>query len=52
MKKLILKLTHRLWNRRISALLSRAYERGVIDSKQLHILTAMFDPTQQRHEVY
>lgn len=51
MKRLILKLTHRLWNRRISILLCRAAERGHINSKQLHILTAMFDPTQ-KHEVY
>lgn len=49
--RMILRLTHRLWNRRISALLCRAYERRVIDSKQMHILAAMFDPTQ-RHEVY
>lgn len=51
MKKLILRFTHRLWNGRISRLLCRAYERGHIDSKQLHILAAMFDPTQ-KHEVY
>jgi len=50
-KKLILKATHRIWNQRISALLCRAYERGVIDSYQLHVLAALFDPTQ-KHEVY
>jgi hypothetical protein len=51
MAKLILKITHRLWNRRISAVLCRAYERGQIDSRQLHQLTAQFDPSQ-RHEIY
>lgn len=51
MKKLILKLTHRLWNRRISAILCRAYSDGVINSEQLHILAAKFDPTQ-KHNVY
>lgn len=51
MKKAILRLTHRLWNRQISRILCRAYSQGVVNSEQLHILTAAFDPTQ-RHEVY
>ena len=51
MKRLILRVTHSLWNQRISTLLCRACERGHINSKQLHILAAMFDPTQ-KHEVY
>jgi hypothetical protein len=51
MRKLILKLTHRLWNRRISALLCEACQQQKINSHQLHELTAMFDPTQ-RHQVY
>ncbi len=51
MKKAILKFTHRIWNARISALLCRACDRNVINSHQLHILAAMFDPTQ-KHEVY
>jgi hypothetical protein len=50
-KKLILKLTHRMWNRRISALLCRAADKGTINSFQLHELAAMFDPTQ-KHQVY
>jgi hypothetical protein len=48
---LVLKLTHRIWNRRISSLLCRAYTNRVINSKQLHELTALFDPTQD-HKVY
>lgn len=51
MKIFILKMTHKLWNGRISALLCRAYQRGTITSAQLHTLAAMFDPTQ-KHEVY
>lgn len=51
MKTIVLKLTHRLWNARISALLCRACDNGTINSKQLHILAAMFDPTQ-KHQVY
>ena len=51
MRKLILKATHRIWNGRISALLCRAYSRGIINSHQLHELAAMFDPTQ-KHQVY
>jgi hypothetical protein len=51
MSKIILKLTHRLWNREISRILCRAYEDGVINSHQLHAMTAKFDPTQ-KHSVY
>jgi hypothetical protein len=50
-KKMILRLTHRIWNARIAALLCRACDSGTINSKQLHILAAMFDPTQ-KHQVY
>lgn len=50
-KILILRLTHRLWNRQISRILCRAYEERLISSEQLHQLTAAFDPTQ-RHIVY
>lgn len=49
--KWILKLTHRIWNRRISAILCRAYDSRIINSEQLHILAAEFDPTQ-KHSVY
>lgn len=48
---LILKLTHRLWNRQISRILCRAYSGRVINSSQMHVLAAAFDPTQ-RHAVY
>lgn len=51
MKKLILKLTHRIWNREISRILYRTYEQSLITSQQLHLLTSKFDPTQ-KHEVY
>lgn len=51
MKSIILKLTHRLWNRVISRNLCHAYEDGVINSSQLHTLAAMFDPTQ-KHSCY
>lgn len=49
--ELLLCLTHRTWNRRISAILCRAYSDGVINSEQLHRLAAAFDPTQD-HQVY
>jgi hypothetical protein len=51
MTKIVLKLTHRLWNRQISRLLCHAYNNRVINSEQLHSLSAMFDPTQ-KHRVY
>jgi hypothetical protein len=51
MTKLILRLTHRIWNRQISRILCRAYEDRIIDSRQMHILASYFDPTQD-HKVY
>lgn len=51
LKILVLKLTHRLWNREISRILCRAHGERLINSEQLHQLTAAFDPTQ-RHIVY
>ncbi len=45
--KMILRLTCRVWNRLISRQLCRHYNYGVINSRQLHILTADFDPTQK-----
>ena len=50
-QRLILRLTHRLWNRQISRILCRAYSDRVINSEQLHILAAKFDPAQ-KHEVW
>ncbi len=49
--RLVLRLTHRMWNRRVSAILCRAYGDRTINSAQLHILASKFDPTQ-KHEVY
>lgn len=51
LETLILKLTHRLWNRQISRILCRAYEDRVISASQLHLLASVFDPTQP-HRVY
>jgi len=51
LEKLILQLTHRLWNRQISRLICRAYSDGKINSRQLHEILADFDPTQ-KHKVY
>lgn len=51
-ERLILKWTHRLWNRQISRILCRAYEDRVIDSKQMHVLASAFDPTHKDHQVY
>lgn len=50
-EKLILRLTHRLWNRQISRLICRAYGDGKINSRQMHEILADFDPTQN-HKVY
>lgn len=51
LERLVLRLTHRLWNRQISRILCQAYSAHVISSHELHVLAAKFDPTQ-RHEVY
>jgi len=48
---IVLKMTHRLWNRQISRIIGRAYGDRIINSKQMHELAAAFDPTQ-RHIVY
>ena len=45
-RKLILRLTHRVWNREISRILGRMYHQGIINSSQFHELAARFDPTQ------
>jgi len=51
MRNIVLRITHRTWNTAINRILCRAYSDGHINSHQLHILTAKFDPTQ-KHEVY
>lgn len=44
--RIILLWTRRVWNRLIARVLCRAYENGVINSHQLHVLAREFDPTQ------
>lgn len=50
-QSLLLRATHRLWNRQISRILCQAHTEGIVNSEQLHTLTAAFDPTQN-HIVY
>lgn len=50
-ERCLLRLTHRIWNRKISRIICRAYNDRVINSRQMHILAAAFDPTQD-HKVY
>ena len=45
--RLVVKLFARRFNRIASSVLCRAYERGVINSHQMHALAAQFDPTQR-----
>lgn len=45
-RRLVLKLTHRIWNREVFRILNREYSAQTINSKQLHELLARFDPTQ------
>jgi hypothetical protein len=49
--RIVLRLTHRLWNRQISRILGQAQQQNKISSAAMHTLAAKFDPTQ-RHEVY
>ena len=51
LERLVLRLTHKLWNRQISRILCRAKEDGVISGEQMHDLASAFDPTQL-HIVY
>lgn len=46
LKRLILRFTHRVWNREISRILCQAKQAGVIRNDQLHELAARFDPSQ------
>ncbi len=48
-QQVAIRLTHRIWNRIISGILCRACGDGIINSRQLHILAAKFDPTQNHH---
>lgn len=50
-RNFVLRKTHRVWNRVISRILCRAYSDNLINSYQLHELTAKFDPTQ-KHDCY
>ena len=45
-ERLMLRLTVRIWNRRISHILNLHFSKGTINSHQLHALAAEFDPTQ------
>ncbi len=51
MRKLILKLTHKIWNREIARIICRCYSQNYISSQQMHEILSKFDPTQ-KHEVY
>lgn len=44
--RLVVRLFARRFNRVASRIILRAYERGVINSQQMHVLCAQFDPTQ------
>lgn len=48
---LILKLTHKLWQRRIIDILQRSYRDGILSHRQLAVMVEKFDRTQH-HEVY
>ncbi len=44
-------ITHRIWNYEIAKLLCHSYEKRLINSKQLHELAALFDPTNKNNQV-
>ena len=46
LNRLLLWMTRRRWNRVASRVLCQAYECGVINSAQMHLLAKEFDPTQ------
>lgn len=49
MRKMLLALTYRLWHPAVFRVLSREYQRGTINSHQLHVLLSRFDRTQRTH---
>ena len=48
-KKLILKLTFRLWGPVIVREICRFYEKGLINSSQMHEMAAKFDRSSSRN---
>lgn len=51
LRLLILRLTHKLWQRRIEDVLRRSYQEGIIAHRQLGVLIEMFD-RRGPHQVY
>lgn len=49
MKTLILKLTHRFWGPIIVREICRFYEKGLINSRQMHEMAVKFDRTSKTH---
>jgi|GEM_PF-5498233 len=45
--RVIVRAFRRPLNRLINRIIMRAYERNQINSHQMHVLLAQFDPTQQ-----
>lgn len=50
-ERLLIRLTHKIWNRIICRCLIEAEEGRLINDAQFHGLHTYFDPTQ-RHSVY
>ena len=50
--KILLRISHKIWNQRISSIICIAYEKGIITSEQLHLILSWFDPTQKSCKVY
>jgi len=46
-RRMVCRATCRAWNTVASTILCRAYEQGIINSEQMHLLAKEFDPTQR-----
>ena len=52
MNKILLRISHKIWNQRIASIMCIAYEKRIITSEQLHTILAWFDPTNPKCKVY
>lgn len=50
-RTIILRLTHKLWQRRIEEILRRSYQEGILAHRQLGVLIEKFD-RRGPHQVY
>jgi len=49
MKKLFVRWTYKIWHKPVDLIIGEAYNKGIINSYQMHELLACFDRTNKKH---